>query len=292
MSRAARCPDRTCVFYLAGVCLLITSLAACSPDPTPEQRARVDSLRALPAMERLPDGRAGELVRRAIEAHGGWEAWTELSTIVYRKITVDLDRSGTPTDSAVARHRYALHPGPMVHIERTGDDGRPVTLINDGDEAWRLVDGDVDDGILPGSPARAPTFGSHFVFCQPFKLADAGARYTHLGRDTLADGTPVEGLRVRYLPGVGDSGGEHTWEYYFDPATGRLAGYRFGQGDEVDRGSLTRYGDFREVAGVLLYGSRTAYEVTEDSVRATRVYRHEDHRANVPLPDSLFTPPG
>lgn len=60
----------------------------------------------------------------------------------------------------------------------------------------------------------------------------------------------------------------------------------------MDRGSFTRYGDFREVAGVLLYGSRTAYEVAGDSVRPTRVYRHEDHRPNVPLPDSLFAPPG
>lgn len=46
------------------------------------------------------------------------------------------------------------------------------------------------------------------------------------------------------------------------------------------------------VAGVLLYGRRTAYEITGDPLRVIRRYRHEDHRANVPLPDSLFRPPG
>lgn len=146
-------------------------------------------------------------------------------------------------------------------------------------------------GLLPAD-GRAPTFGSHYVFCQPFKLADAGARLTYVGTDTVPDGTPADGVRVRYPPGVGDSGGDHTWLYYFHPTTGRLTAYRFGRGDDVDRGSFTRYGDYREVAGVLLYGRRTAYEVTRDSARATRIYRHEDHRANVPMPDSLFLPPG
>lgn len=116
----------------------VLTAAACSPETTPEQRARVDSLRALPVLERLPGGPAGDLVRRAIEAHGGWEAW-------------------------------------------------------------------------------------------------------------------------------GDSDGEHTWIYYFHPESARLAAYRFGTGDEVDRASFTRYGDFRKVAGVLLYGSRTAYSVEGDA---------------------------
>lgn len=275
----------------AAACLL--GLAACAPEPTPEQQARRDSLRALPAPDRLPDGPAGEVVRRAIGAHGGWEAWRDLATISYRKVTVSLDAAGRASDSTVARHRYVLgDAGPKIRIDRSGEDGRPVVLINDGHEAWRLVGGEVDHGLLPGNPARAPTFGSHYVFSQPFKLTDVGARFTHLGRDTLPDGTAVEGVRVRYGTGVGDSGGDHTWVYYFDPESGRLAGYRFGQGDEVDRGRFTRYGDFRDVAGVLLYGRRTAYEVAGDSVRATTIYRHLAHRPNPDLPDSLFVPPG
>lgn len=125
MSRVPRGPTGgTSAFSLAGVCLLLALLTGCSPEPTPEQRARLDSLRALPAMERLPNGPAGDLVRRAIDAHGGWEAWTGLATISYRKTTVDLDPSGEPADSTVARHRYAIHPGPAIRIERTGEDGR------------------------------------------------------------------------------------------------------------------------------------------------------------------------
>lgn len=267
-------------------------LASCgAPEPTPEQKARRDSLQALPPMERLPEGEAGDLVRRAIEAHGGWEAWSELETVSYRKATIRLNEDGEVTDSTVAHHRYALHPGPKMHIGWTDEDGRRVTLMNDGDEAWKFVDGEHEGGPMDQDQAWNSTFGSHYVFAQPFKLTDPGANLTHLGRDTLPDGTPVVGLRVTYDPGVGSAGGMHTWVYYFHPESGRLAAYRFGEGDEVDRDVFTRHSDYREVGGVLLYGRRTAYRSGEDSLWTSSVYLHQDHRANVSLSDSLFLPP-
>lgn len=242
-------------------------------------------------MERLPDDSAGEVVRRAIEAHGGWEAWVGLGAVDYRKTTISYDEGGAVTDSTVERHRYALRPERKIRIDRVDGDGRTVVLMNDGDEAWQVVDGRLDRGILGRSPARAPTDGSHYVFSQPFKLTDAGANFTYLGADTLPDGTPVEAVRVRYDPGVGRSGGLHTWVYYFDTDTHLLAGYRFGEGEEVDWEVFTRHGDYRMVGGVRLYGSRTAYEVAADgSIRPVRVYRHEDHVVPAAFPDSLFRP--
>lgn len=275
---------------LAAVPLLV--LSGCGPpEPTAEQRARRDSLQALAPLERLPGDAAGDLIRRAIRAHGGWESWSELQAIEYRKVTVQLDDAGRPADSTVERHRYVLDPGPKMRIDRLGARDGEV-LINDGDEAWKLVDGEVDGGWGATDEAWNSTFGSHYVFSQPFKLTDAGARFAALGRDTLPDGTPVDGVQVRYDPGVGSAGAMHTWVYYFDSDTGLLAGYRFGEGDEVDGDRFTRYADFREVAGVVLFGRRTAYEVDGDEARPATVYRHEDHRVDVSTPDSLFLPPG
>lgn len=277
---------------LLALTFLLAASGCGAPEPTPEQRARTDSLAALPPLERLPDDEAGELIRRAIRAHGGWDAWSALRSVEYRKVTVQLDDRGRPADSTVERHRYALDPGPRMRIDRLEEgEESSVVLINDGDEAWKLDGGEVDRGWGATDEARNSTFGSHYVFSQPFKLTDAGARFTALGRDTLPEGIPVDAVRVRYDPGVGSSGGMHTWVYYFDPETGRLAGYRFGEGDEVESDRFTVYGDFRQVGGVVLYGRRTAYEVGADGPRPATVYRHEDHRADPAVPDSLFLPP-
>ncbi len=270
---------------------LLAGLAACAPEPTPEQEARRDSLAALAPLERLPESEAGDLVRRAIEAHGGWDAWAALPAVDYRKTTISYADDGTVTDSTVERHRYALDPGPRMRIDWTDEDGRRITLMNDGDEAWRFVDGEESRSLTNPHQAWNSTFGSHYVFGQPFKLTDPGANFEYLGADTLEDGTAVEGLRVRYDPGAGSAGGMHTWVYYFDASSGMLAGYRFGEGDAVDPGSLTTYGDFHDVRGVRLYRRRTAHSVEDDGeLRTVRVYRHENHDPS-PLPDSIFVHP-
>lgn len=271
--------------------LLPLVLGSCRPEPSAEQLARRDSLEALPAVERLPDGTAGDVVRRALEAHGGWEAWSRLPAVEYRKTTVSFDDDGAVVDSAVQQHRYALHPERKIRIDGVDDRGREVVLANDGPEATKLVDGRPDRALAGDSPARAPTDGSHYVFSQPFKLTDAGAAFEDLGIDTLPDGAAVHAVRVRYDPGVGRSGGLHTWVYYFDVDTNLLAGYRFGEGDAVDPDGFTRHGNYRTVEGVELFGRRTAYRVVgEDSIRPVRVYLHEDHQVVPSLPDSIFRP--
>lgn len=276
---------------LAAAFLLLALLTGCAAEPSPDEEVRDEAASAVPPLERLPDGAAGELVRRGIEAHGGWEAWTALPAVDYRKTTVRFDEDGTVADSVVEQHRYALHPGPRMRIDWTDEGGRRVTLMNDGDEAWRFVDGvETPD---PDAPHQAwnSTFGSHYVFSQPFKLTDSGTNLEFLGPETLPDGTAVEALRVTYDPGAGSAGGMHTWVYYFDAASGLLAGYRFGEGDAVDSRALTTYSDFREVAGVKLYRRRTAHALEDDgSLRTTVVYRHEGHDTS-PRPDSIFVHP-
>lgn len=275
----------------ATAALLAGALSCGAPEPTPEHEARRDSLTALAPLERLPDDAAGALVRRAIEAHGGWDAWAALPAVDYRKTTISLAEDGTASDSTVERHRYALHPGPRMRIDWTDPDGRHVTLMNDGDEAWRFVDGRESRSPLNPHQAWNSTFGSHYVFGQPFKLTDAGTNLTYLGPDSLEDGTAVEGVRVTYDPGVGSSGGMHTWVYYVDASSGRLAGYRFGEGEAVDPATFTTYGDYADVEGVRIYRRRTTYAVGDDgSLRPVRVYRHEAHDPS-PLPDSIFVHP-
>lgn len=269
-------------------CVLV---GGCGRDISPEEQALRDSIEALHPMDRLPDGPAGDVVRRAIEAHGGWEAWRALPGVEYRKVTITFEENGAVADSAVERHRYRLHPTAAMRIDGTDDRGRDVALRNVGDQAWKYVDGRRARGPLNRNEAWNSTFGSQYVFAQPFKLTDVGTNLTHLGPEALEDGTEVTALQVDYDPGAGSSGGMHTWVYYFDRETGLLAGYRFGEGDTVSTDALTRHGDYREVDGVRLFGSRTAYRVTADgSLRTTRVYRHLDPVVRS-FPDSIFQPP-
>lgn len=237
-----------------------------------------------------PGDRARMVVRRSIERAGGWSAWTATRTVQFRKTTTQYNPDGSVKQTRVQLHRYVLHPSPRMRIEWE-EKGSKIVLVNDGRNAWKIIDGKPATSRDETNSARNSTFGSHYVFNMPFKLMDPGAQLTWAGSARLTDGTMVDKVRVTYGPGVGDAGGMHTWAYYFDSKSGRLVANLLQYAS--DRYDYTEYYDDKPVGALLLSTRRQGYDATVHDKRGPMQSQiwYDQIRVNEPLLPVLFQPP-
>ncbi len=245
-------------------------------------------------VERLPDGPAGDVVRRSIAfAAGGWEGWEARRSVEYRKRTTTLAPDGSVERERVELHRYLLHPGPRMRIEYEDGEGRRVVLVNDGDEAWKLVDGEVATSQEDRDHAWNSTFGSHYVFSMPFKLTDPGTNLSYEGRVTLPNGAEAEAVLATYEPWAGSAGGMHEWTYFFDPGDARLVAYHLKHGDGSGDYTWGEYLDYETVGAVTMTTRRLGYasNAAGERLRKTTEINYEDVRFDVDLADELFAGP-
>lgn len=238
-------------------------------------------------LDRLPGDKAGEVIRRAIDYHGGMEKWSAMRSVSFKKTTTRYRPDGTVESARTAVHQYLLHPSPKMRI--TWDDaGKKVVLVNDGQQAWKTVGGVPATTVDDVNGARNSTFGSHYVFGIPFKLTDQGLHLEHVGTEKLAGGTSVDKIRVTYDKGAGDAGGYHTWTYYFDTKTGRLVANLLLY--EPNKYDYTEYHDEILVDGIRVATRRPSHPADargKTGKRATEV-RYEAVRFNEPLGKALF----
>ena len=266
--------------------LPLLALVACGPEPAgdrPEPPAQ-------PAGPSLPQDRAGEIVRRAIDYHGGWDAWTAMETVEFDKTTTRYRPDDTVETRRAQHHRYVLRPALAARIEWE-EEGRKIVLINSGGDAWRIVDGQAATSTEDRNGARNSTFGSHYVFNMPWKLADPGTHLSYAGRETLPDGTVVDKVRVTYDQGAGDAGGLHTWTYAFDAESGRLTANHLQY--EPGKYDSTEYHDDVEVGGLRFASRRLGFAADANGRVGPRVSEivYENIRFGVPLPEALFQHP-
>jgi hypothetical protein len=242
------------------------------------------------AMARLPQDRAGEVVRRAIEYAGGWDAWRAATSLEFRKTSTRFKPDGELERRRVQHHRYVLRPRLYARIEWE-EDGRAIVLVNDGYHARKLVDGIVQKEQSASNEARNATFGSHYVVGMPFKLTDPGAQLAYLGQERLAGGLEAHKVRVAYEKGAGDAGGLHTWTYYFEAGSGRLCANHLNYGP--GQYDFTEYHDDVEVAGMRVSTRRLGYDADARGRKGPRRSEivYEDIRTNVAFEDALFVVP-
>lgn len=231
-------------------------------------------------------GKPGEVVRRSIEHAGGWDAWEQKRTVQFRKTTTRYLPDGKVERRRVQVHRYILRPEMRARIDWE-ENSKRYTLINDGRQAWKLVDGREATTQTDINEARNATFGSHYVFGMPFKLTDPGAILEHSGRGRLGGGN-VDRVRVDYEKGAGDAGGMHAWTYLFDARTGRLVANHLQY--EADKYDYTEYLDEKPTSGLLLPMRRLGYNANPKGKRGPRTTEilYEDVRWNEDLPPALF----
>jgi hypothetical protein len=214
---------------LALVVGLLAVLSACgSPDADPEAEASASNV--LPedvvqqqvnaARERLSQNAGGELVLRAIDAHGGLEAWYRAPTSSY---TWEYANTGADVrfESFMVvdnQTRRAYHDLLTVGAY---DDAQPVDarFAWDGERAWIHP-----DTLQQPNPHFWALSGYYFEQI-PFVLADPGLTYERLPDDTL-DGTTYHMVTVGYEDDVGYSSGD-TYTLYVHPETDRVDAIRY-----------------------------------------------------------------
>lgn len=236
----------------------------------------------------LPARSAGDVVGQAIARHGGHDAWAARSTVRFHKTTTRFSPDGKADRRPTQLHRYRLRPF-RARIEWQ-EEGRSVVLVNDGRQAVKLVDGAPARETADLNQARNVTFGSHYVFNMPWKLADPGVHLSIAGPRTLPAGASATGVRVEYEKGAGDAGGMHVWTYFFEK-DGRLAANHLTYGPE--RHEWTEYHDDVVVAGLTIARRRLGFEADARSRRGTRASEivYEDVAFDVPMEDALFVVP-
>lgn len=238
----------------------------------------------------MPSDGAGRTVRRAMEHHGGFTAWAGKKTVQFRKTTTRFGADGTVDRRPTQLHSYVLQPRFRARVEWQ-EGGKQVVLINDGGQGVKFVDGRPATAEADVNQARGVTFGSHYVFNMPFKLADPGTRLEAAGSRRLPGGTRVDAVRVTYDKGAGDAGGMHNWTYMFDARTGRLTANHLHYGK--DQYDYTEYHDDMVVDGITLARRRLGFAA--DAIRRkgprTSEIVYEDVKFDVPLDEKLFAAP-
>ena len=233
---------------------------------------------------------AEQIVEKAIEHAGGWNAWMSTRSIEFRKTVVRFNPDGTVKNTTAQFHKYLLHPSPRMRIEWESN-GSQGLMINDGQQAWKFVNGQAATTVEDVKSARGNTFGSHYVFCMPFKLRDPGTQLADGGPTTLDDGTVVQKVRTTYVKGAGDAGGMHTWTYLFDPQTGRLVANHL----EFAPGKFdwTEYHDEQPVGPLLLSVRRVGYNADAKGKVGPKQSEitYDQFKTNVDYPADYFAPP-
>jgi hypothetical protein len=236
-------------------------LTACTAPP--DATSVVDDAVA-ETSDRLEASEGGRLVLRAIDAHGGLEAWESAPTSSY---TWEYSNDGSQT-------RFKTH---MVVDNRSRlayhdllESGKPDSVgAAEGQFAWNGTEAWIHPAELQSpNPMFWATTGFYFSSI-PFVLADPGLRYEVLPDEDL-DGEIHDMVRVSYDEGVGHSDGD-WYTLYLNQETGRVRAIRYtvtyGRGrpaaDATPSENLFYYDDFVTVDGLTVPTRFRGYRFTD-----------------------------
>ena len=238
--------------------------------------------------EHLSNDRGGQLIIASIEALGGWDNWKSKRNVQYQRESTHYEADGKVIHE-VQFHKLTLPPEVKVRQESLRDGKRTVTAF-DGSNAWVTEEDKpvTDEKRLSG--ARNSSFGTQYMLCVPFKLADPGTIHEYLGPVSLSTGT-FEKVKVTYKAGTGDNP-SHVWTYYFNRKTHFMERLDWSN-SENNSHSISEYGNFRKVDGLWWPMRRINYEkdLKGDKGRKISELVYKNVRFNNDFGPNTFTKP-
>ena len=186
--------------------------------------APADSTARMPVqLQRIAERPGGGYVLEAIEASGGWEAWSSRETVSFGLEGFFFGPLGEVAGSRSETCTIRLVPPMRVRIE--ANDGSQVVGFGRAG-AWgagRQSDGRWNSALGPGAMDRDMlrhlAVDAAWVFSLPFNLGDVDAMFA--GEAVKADGDSLIRLDVVYPPAPGDTA-SRTYRLGFDPDSGHI----------------------------------------------------------------------
>ena len=241
------------------------------------------------SFDKIPSDTEGGIIKKAIAQAGGWDKWISKKAMSFVKITTTYDSTGAIKKVSKSLNEYNLFPSVQARITWE-DDGKKYVIINNGQQVWKLEDGKLMTDEKNKTSAWNSSFGTHYVICMPFKLADAGVIPTYEGEIALPEGKKGNSLKIIYKEGAGSSALFHKWWYYFDPKTHDMVANFLDHGKGY---TYTVYDAFTEVEGIKINTSRRSFksDATMSKMLLESKYENEDIQFKELFPPSHFEMP-
>lgn len=268
------------------VTLLLLFAAACSQPSAPA----ADGAAGERTVMQLTDDEAGRIVRRAIDAAGGWEAWQSHRDAEFVATLTIFTPIGEVASETIFLHKLLLHR-PGVRVDSIGLI-EPVTFGFDGQREWMLRGGRAVTSVTGTAFTRFHAMTDAFWFGLPFALAERPTEMLSLGPER--DGEK-HWQRVRVASG--DAAAAVDWMVlYFDAQTGLIDKIHAHVNAEFLTHSLWvgRLEDYREVGGLRKERRRFFYPADVQgrvigALAAEELVEHVELDRGWPL--ELFTAP-
>lgn len=204
-----------------------------------------------------PEKEAENLLEKSIKAHGGKDAWEDISELKFRKWTRLWDENGNIESELDQWHEFRFKPYFEGKITWEKDSVKHVISYDGANLSYFMSGNEVkNEGFLASK--KKDFDAAFYTVAQPWKLMDGGGVLKYEGKRTLENGMTVESILVDYGPE------SDTWWYYFDPETFLM------KGNEVqlkDHRSLVYDLSEENIEGLKLHGQRESWRINEKGER-------------------------
>jgi hypothetical protein len=145
----------------------------------------------------LPAGEAGEVLRRAFDAAGGWERWMSSKDVSYIATLNLLDLRRQVSSESIGWYMAPLHRGAVARMDSIGLPSEVRFGIHE-DQTWIVSDG--REVLVPGQLAvtRFDMVSNLFWFSLPFLLAELPGEIEDLGTRRSPEGATWHLVKVAF----------------------------------------------------------------------------------------------
>lgn len=202
-----------------------------------------------------PEKKAKEIIEKAVEAHGGQEAWDQLESLKFRKKTKLLFEDGALESETDQWIQLRMKPFFEGSISWTSDSLEHISTFDGSQMNYTMGGNSVQNADFLKSKKK-DFDAAFYVIAQPWKLLqDESATLTYEGQKNLTSGKLAEAVRVNYGPE------DDVWWFYFDPVSFEMLGNEVQLKDHrsyIENNSMVTAGPF------LFYGDRTSFRMDEN----------------------------
>jgi hypothetical protein len=200
-----------------------------------------------------PERQGRKLLERSSIAHGGADAWEEISSLKFNKRTRLLREDGEVESELDQQIEFRLKPNFEGKISWIKDSLKHVSTWDGGRMRYYMGENEVTNpGFLA---AKRKEIDMEFdAVAQPWKLLNEKSTPIYEGQKTLENGKQVEVIRL-------DSGPDaDVWYYYFDPQSAMMVG---SEAHVKDQKTLSYYLGYSDVQGLKVPGQRDQWRVND-----------------------------